>query len=191
MKFIELLKQLQEEYVDNHIVRKNGTILLAPGEMPKCKHMLFPALEEKLIKEFLIDEYELEFPKEYLEFLKEFNGANLFHEIIKKSKFSFAYPYLVLFGLPRTQPFGRPFDMEEPFDIRIEDFDNRHKNVPSFYLKCGCYCVHGDSRSIDIFIDTKTGKVSSYYRDTDTIVSVWENIDECLYRLFEELSRNN
>lgn len=187
MKFIEILNSLMKNYSENCLVRKNGTILLGPGNIPKCRHMLFPPLSEEYIKKFLLDEYNLVFPKDYLEFLLSFNGANLCSERVEINGFEFAHSMLVLFGLPRTQPFGRPFDMEEPFDIRVEDFDNRHKNIPLHYLKCGTYCHKSkEKESIDIFIDTKSGQINSFIRNTDILISKWKNIDECLCQLFEE-----
>lgn len=187
MKFVEMLNNLMKDYSEHCLVRKNGTVLLEPGKIPKCRHMLFPPLSEGHIKEFLLDEYKLVFPEGYLEFLRSYNGANLHWERIAMNGFEFAHSMLVLYGLPRTQPFGRPFDMEEPFDIRIEDFDNRHKNIPSNYLKCGSYCRKNEEKeNVDIFIDTKTGLVKSFIRNTDTLVGEWDNIDVCLCQLFEE-----
>ena len=70
MEFINILNNLKNQYADDCIVRKNETLLLGPGTMPKSRHMLFKPLNDEYIYEFLISQYNNPFPKEYIEFLK-------------------------------------------------------------------------------------------------------------------------
>ena len=123
-------------------IRDNGTILLFPGTIPNYRHMLFKPLDDKLIEEFLISQYVHKFPQSYIEFLKYSNGANLctakmWHNI-QKRRIPTACGLFTIYGLPRTQPYGRAPEMEEPFDMRIEDV-GRHDDIPSEWLKCGSY----------------------------------------------------
>lgn len=71
--------------------------------------MLFEALSQNLIDDFLVSHFSgITLPEDYIELLKTTNGANLFSVKINSGKFSFANSMLVILGLPRTQPFGRP-----------------------------------------------------------------------------------
>lgn len=199
MNFISLIEKLEEEFGDDKLVRKNGTILYGPGTIPKCRHMVFRGLEEEYIKEFVLDEYKLKFPPEYLELLRHLNGANLLNIKIsfeakkrfkaKKEKIEFAHSLLCLYGIPHTPPMGRPIDMEEPFDMRVEDYA-RHPEIPEQWLKCGRYANGGDAgNDTDIFIDTETEKVYSVNKNEKEIVSEWDSLDECLCSLWDLLSK--
>lgn len=186
--FIDEITKIREEHKDNCIIRNNGTILLNPMVIPKCRHMLFKPLDDSIINEFLCDVYEYNIPNEYIEFLKQTNGANLYYVKLKSKKYSFACCQFIMFGLPRTKPFGRPLDMEEPYDIRIEDL-SRHKNIPETWLKCGRYikdCKFDDP--IDIFIDTISGAVNSYKKDTDEFVNSWSSLNQCFCEILDSLS---
>lgn len=193
MEILKLLQSLKTEYSDNSIIRKNDTILLGPGKIPKAKHMVFPGLSYELIDEFLVSDYKHPFPTQYRDFLNHFNGANLFmFKIVSKTKgktLEFASKNLTIFGLPRTQPFGRPADMEEPYDVRIEDL-GRHKDIPDTWLKIGCYkkaFEFGDPA--DIFIDTGTERVFSCMRNDNNILQEWETLDACLCDIFKRVSQ--
>lgn len=193
MKILELMDNLQSEYTEDVIVRKNNTLLLGPGKIPKARHIIFPGLSPDIIDRYLITDYKHNFPMQYREFLRHYNGANLFmFKVITKArgkKLEFASKNLVVFGLPRTQPFGRPIDMEEPYDVRIEDL-GRHPNVPDTWLKCGSYkktFEFGDPA--DIFIDTTTEQVFSCMRNDDQVIECWESLDDCLCDLFDRVSQ--
>ena len=191
MNFLRILESLKEQYKDDIIIRKNGTVLLAPGTVPCAKHMLFEPLEDELIEEFLISECVLKFPKEYVEFLKYSNGANLcttkVWHTIKKKRIPTAGGFFTIFGLPRTQPYGRPPEMEEPFDMRIEDL-SRHEDIPKTWLKCGSYERLCDLFvKNDIFIDTETEKVYGCVRRENKIVDSWNNLDECFCSIYHSL----
>lgn len=173
--------------MDNYIVRKNGTLLLSPGKIPKSKHMLFNSLEDEYIEEFLVSEYSNEFPKEYINFLKYSNGANLFNVKIKNQKFEYAYAMFIIFGLPLTSPFERSLDMEEPFDVRVEDLA-RHEKISDKWLKCGTYIKDCDFRfNNDIFIDTETHRVFSCRKNDFEIVDSWNSLDECFCNIYNSL----
>ena len=189
MRICKLLDTLQSEYQQNTTFRKNGTLLLSPGRIPKAKHLLFPGLPSETIDEFLVSEYKYPFPKQYRELLHHYNGANLFMFRIQKGKLEFASTNLIIFGLPRTKPFGRPADMEEPYDVRIEDL-GRHKDIPDTWLKCGCYksaFVFGDPA--DLFIDTQTEQVFACMRNDSKVLEQWETLDACLSNIFERVSQ--
>ena len=119
--FLEKCENLIAEYKDNCRIQNNGTVLLNPGKMPRSRHALYKGLEQKHIKTFLVDAYENEMPKEYLELIEVFNGLNLFTVKInykgEKGEFSFACPRFMIFGIPRTSSQNRKKDEEEPFDI--------------------------------------------------------------------------
>lgn len=78
MRFFEMLDNLKNDYKNDYSVRKNGTILLCPGKIPRSRHMLFKPLCDKHIEEYLIEQYKNNIPKEYMDFLKYSNGANLY-----------------------------------------------------------------------------------------------------------------
>ena len=193
MDFINLLNSLKEEYKNDLLVRQNGTILLGPGTVPRAQHMLFKPLDDKLIEEFLVSQYVYKFPKAYIEFLKYSNGADLctvkMWHTIKKKRIPTASGLFTIYGLPRTQPFGRPADMEEPFDLRIEDL-RRHDDIPKNWLHCGNYIRNYDFHTaIDIFVDTESEKVNSCIRNTTTIVDSWDSLDDCfcsVYHSFDD-----
>ena len=194
MKFLEVLDSLKEQYQDNMKIRDNGTILLVPGIVPRARHMLFKPLDDKLIEEFLISQYVHKFPQSYIEFLKYTNGANLcttkVWHTIKKKRIPTAGGLFTIFGLPRTQPYNRPPDMEEPFDMRIEDL-GRHDDIPGEWLKCGTYTRNYDMHSeTDIFIDPKDERVYACIRNQNAVVDSWNNLDECfcsIYHSFDDM----
>ena len=196
MEFFCILDALKEEHKNNSVVRENGTILLSPGQIPRAEHMLFKPLTDELIDEFLISQYKYSFPREYISFLKYSNGANLcmvrlLHFIKKKRKVECipaASGLFTIYGLPRTQPFGRPTDQEEPFDLRIEDLA-RHDDIPEYWLKCGSYTRNYDfHKTYDIFIDTQVGNVYSCIKNDNKIVENWKNLDECFCAIYNSFN---
>lgn len=189
MKIIDRIERIKEEYSDDYVVRKNGTLLLGLGKIPNCRHMIFKGLELRNLNEYIISEYKLNFPPEYAEFLQYANGANLAKVKIKSSSgVEFAYNLLSIYGLPLTPPFGRPLDMEEPYDMRVEDLA-RHPNLPKSWLKCGSYIRDNDiHKDVDIFINTEDGRVYACYKNECKIVDEWDCLDECLCNIFDALS---
>ena len=194
MEFFSILESLKEQYKNDMKIRDNGTVLLMPRSVPRARHMLFRPLDDKLIEEFLVSQCVHKFPKSYIEFLKYTNGANLctikLWHTIKKKRIPTAGGLFTIFGLPRTQPYGRPPEMEEPFDMRIEDLA-RHDDIPSEWLKCGTYTRNYDMHEeTDIFIDTKDEKVYACIRNQNAIVDSWDNLDECfcsIYHSFDDM----
>ena len=187
MKIIKLLQELRDDYASDFSKRKNGTMLLGPEKVPKCRHMLFAPLSEENINTYLISEYKNEFPREYITFLKKFNGANLYFVKLNAGKISIAHPMIVIFGLPLTAPFGRPLDMEEPYDLRVEDLA-RHVDIPMSWLKCGTYIKDYNFKiTHDIFIDTQSKKVFSVEKNKKDVVEEWENMDQCVCDLYRRL----
>ncbi len=186
MKFICLLEDLKKQYENDIGIRRNGTMLLGPGKIPRSRHMLFvPLLDEHI--GYLVDAYQNDFPEEYIEFLKYSNGANLFCVKLTKTV-TFAYSMFSIYGLPMQPPFSRPDDEEEPFDLRIEDFA-RHENIPGTWLKCGAYIkdeIFG--RMINIFIDTETKHVYACEKNKSEILDDWDSLDECFCSVFESLA---
>lgn len=188
MHFNDLLRELKVAFASDCLVRTNGTLLLSPGKIPKCRHMLFRPMRDNDILSFLVSEYRGVFPKEYIEFLQCSNGANLYYVKLTTSAHSIAYPMLTLFGLPMTPPSGRPLDMEEPYDIRIEDLA-RSRNIPNTWLKCGTYIREYDFKTIyDIFVDTTSKQAFSTKKNDSIVVEHWENLDDCLCSIFSRLS---
>lgn len=188
MKFINILNELKKQYENDCIVRKNETLLLMPGKIPKSRHMLFKPLKDEYIEEYLIDVYRNKIPDEYIEFLKYSNGACLYSVKINSGKIQYAYGLFTIYGLPLTPPYDRPQDMEEPFDVRTEDLC-RHEDIPESWLKCGKYIKTFDLDMIyDIFIDTETSKVYSCIRNQCEIVDSWNTLDECFCSIYESLS---
>ena len=188
MKFFKILDALKEQYKDDMKIRDNGTILLHLGTGPRARHMLFKPLDDTLIEEFLISQYVHDFPTMYIEFLKYTNGANLcttkVRHNIKKKRIPTAGGLFTIFGLPRTQPYGRPLEMEEPYDMRIEDL-SRHEDIPNSWLKCGTYNRNYDLHSeTDIFIDPKDEKIYACVRNQNKIVDSWDNLDECFCSIY-------
>ena len=191
MRFFVILEKLKEEYADNCIVRKNGTILLGPGKIPKCRHMLFAPLSDAKIKKFLIAEYANHFPEPYIQFLKYTNGANLCMVKMNTSRHSFASSGLTIYGLPMTQPYSRPQDREEPYDVRVEDL-GRHESVPNTWLKVGSYYDRSVKPHImnEIFIDTETDQIHACPKLKADIVANWDSFDDCLCELYQTAIKN-
>lgn len=186
MEFLNLLNELRDAYSDDCIVRKNGTLLLHPGQIPNCRHMLFQPLPQEMIEEQLIAKYKNVFPAEYISFLQYANGANLFTVRVKMENFSLAQCMFVLYGLPLNPPYSRP-DGEEPYDVRIEDLA-RHKNIPQSWMKCGRYIQSADFNApIDIFINTADAKVYACEKNKQEILAQWNNLDECFCDIFASL----
>lgn len=187
--YAKRLESLKTEFSGDCITRKNGTLQLCPGKIPKCRHMLFVGLSDKLIKEFLADGYKNKFPEEYRQFLRYTNGANLYTVKVNTSNgLSFAHNLFTLYGLPRTQPFGRPNDMEEPYDIRVEDL-GRHKETPQTWLKFGSYCIGGNVNvDTQLFIDTESGKVYACNKNESAVLDTWDSFDECFGSIFDSLA---
>lgn len=184
MRIFTLIDDLKRRYENNNLTRKNGTILLGLGTIPNAEHMLYKGLPYETINDFLISEYNHKFPDQYAEFLQYSNGADLFIKKLSKGKIHFASVHLSVYGLPRTQPFGRPADMEEPFDVRIEDLA-RHPRIPSNWLKCGRYKTEiGFGNEAYFYIDTKTEQVYACRKDDYKIIESWANLDECLCDVF-------
>ncbi len=44
MKIISMIDELQSQHVEHITIRKNGTILINVGTIPKAQHMLFEGL---------------------------------------------------------------------------------------------------------------------------------------------------
>lgn len=188
MKFIKYIQNLKDEYRKNFIVRGNGTLLLGPDKIPNCRHMLFQPLMDNYIQSYLVSEYKNSFPKEFIEVLKCSNGANLYSVKLNSEGVSFAHSMFVIFGLPLTSPFGRPFDREEPFDIRVEDLA-RHDEISDKWLKCGTYIKeYNFNIQNDIFIDTETNQVYACEKNRNTVVDSWTSLDNCFCSIFEMLS---
>lgn len=188
MKFFKILDTLKEQYKDDMKIRNNGTILLMPRAVPRARHMLYKPLDDKLIEEFLVSQYIHKFPQTYIEFLKYTNGADLcttkMWHTIKKKRIPTASGLFTVYGLPRTPPYSRDPEMEEPFDMRIEDL-SRHDDIPTEWLKCGSYTRNYDFHSkTDIFIDPKDEKVYGCIRNQNDIVDSWNNLDECFCSVF-------
>ena len=192
MKFIKILEELKRSYINNICVRNNGTLLLGPGTSPRSEHMLYAPLTDKILDEYLVFQYKFAFPKEYIEFLKYSNGADLcivkmWHNI-KGKKIPTASVLFTIFGIPMKSPFARPQDEEEPFDVRIEDLA-RNDKIPEHWLKCGCYNRDYDFNNLyDIFIDTNTGKVYSCIKNKSDVLDSWESLDDCLCDIYASFS---
>ena len=188
MEFIKKLECLKTEFLKNCVVRKNGTILLEPNIIPNCRHMLFKPITKEYANKYLIKEYKNNFPDEYLHFLFYTNGANLFNVKLNIQSFKIAHPLFVVFGLPLTPPLGRDQDMEEPFDLRIEDLA-RHKDTPETWIKCGTYIKdYNFDVQNDIFIDTTSNHVFSCHKNQKDIIDNWNSLDDCLCDIFDSFS---
>ena len=185
MEFFSLVDELKEKHKSNMLLRKNGTLLLNPGKIPKAQHILYKPLTTALIEEFLVKSYSNVLPMQYIRFLKYSNGIELFMFKILTGRFEFAGSNLTIYGLPKTQPFGRPADMEEPFDIRVEDL-RRHDDISNKWLRVGTYRFKYESGGeADIYIDCDTQRVFSTIRDKSDIKEQWDSFDICLCDLFQ------
>lgn len=189
MFIFEKIESLKEEYKNDIRTRRNGTVLLGSDQsLPLySRHMLFKPLSQELIEEFLINEYVYTVPKQYITFLKYSNGISLFTTKRKIRGYRIARPTFTVYGIPRTQPFGRASEMEEPFDVRVEDL-GRHNDIPDNWLKCGSYTKDTDfNTTFDIFVDTATERVYSCIRKDSKVVCEWNDFDSCLCELFDIL----
>ncbi len=189
MLIFSKIDALKEEYKSDCRIRQNGTVLLGSDKtLPLySRHILFKPLTQGLIDDFLISDYKYNVPAQYITFLKYSNGMSLFTTKRKIAGFRIARPTLTVYGIPRTQPYRREPEMEEPFDIRIEDL-GRHDDIAENWLKCGSYTKDSDFNvTYDIFIDTASNRVYSCVRNDNKIVCDWNDLDTCLCYLFEVL----
>lgn len=189
MKIIDYLENLKEDFKDDTVTRKNGTLLLAPGRVAKSKHRLFRQLPEEILNDYLIAACRNPFPEQYAEFLRYSNGASLFCVRLKSDNADsgFVVSMLEIFGLPFTPPQQRAKDMEEPYDVRIETL-RRGDKISDKWLKCGVFFKKCDFHNrMDIFIDTVTQKVYSCEDRKDKINDEWNSLDECLCEIFDSL----
>lgn len=189
MLIFSKIDALKEEYKSDCRVRKNGTILLGSDKtLPLySRHTLFKPLTQNLIDTFLVSDYRFEVPDQYISFLKYSNGMSLFTTKRKIAGFRIARPTFTVYGIPRTQPYGRDPEMEEPLDIRIEDF-GRHDGIAENWLKCGSYTKDSNFNvTYDIFIDTASNRVYSCIRNDNRIICDWNDFDSCLCNLFDDL----
>jgi hypothetical protein len=189
MLIFSKIDQLKKEYISDCRIRKNGTVLLGSDkDLPLyARHTLFKPLTQDLIDEYLINNYKYHIPDQYIAFLKYSNGMSLFTAKRKFAGFKIASSIFTIFGIPLTPPFVRSQEMEEPFDIRIEDL-GRHDDIAENWLKCGSY-KKGSNLYVtyDIFIDTTTNRVYSCIKNDNKIVSEWNDFDLCLCDLFDDL----
>ncbi len=196
MKIISMIDELKAQHAEHITIRKNGTILINVDTIPKAQHMLFEGLTDALIEKYLSAAYKNKLPNEYVELLKYTNGMALFMfkiqttTQIKKGRkteekvLEFAGTNLSVFGLPRTQPFGRALDMEEPYDVRIEDL-RRHDSIPDSWLQVGRYVFkHSMGGEASIYIDCDTQKVYATLLDDFEVIEGWDSFDTCLCDLF-------
>lgn len=191
MRIMSLIDDLKKEYRNNAILRRNETLLLNPGKIPKAQHILYKPLPYDLIDEYLVQVYSNTLPTQYIEFLKYSNGLELFMFKILTGKFEFAGSNLTLYGLPRTKPFDRPVDMEEPFDIRVEDL-RRHDDIPNTWLRVGTYQLKYElGGEADIYIDCDSQRVFSTKRDKCSIEEQWDSFDICLCDLFYRAQKSH
>jgi len=191
MEFFSLVDELKERHKSNTLLRRNGTLLLNPGKIPKAQHILYKPLTTELIEEFLVKSYSNALPMQYINFLKYSNGVELFMFKILTGKFEFAGSNLTIYGLPRTKPFDRPADMEEPFDIRVEDL-RRHDDIPNTWLKVGTYRLKYQlGGEADIYIDCDSQRVFSTIRDKSNIKEQWNSFDSCLCDLFHRAQNSH
>ena len=66
MEFINFLDKIKNDYSDDCVVRENGTLLLKPQTIPKCKHMFFKRLKNEYLNEYIIPYFDgLSFPNDY------------------------------------------------------------------------------------------------------------------------------
>ncbi|MBQ4617915.1 MAG: hypothetical protein IJB27_06030 [Clostridia bacterium] len=184
MEFLNNIDSLIENYKGSCIVRENGTLLLNPGVIPICEHMIFPAMSKSYYKRNLLDRYKLPFPNSYLMLLEHFNGANLYTVKLNTPKHSFASILFSIYGVPSTPPFSRAPQMEESFDVRVEDL-SRHPMTPDTWLKCGAYTRNYEfGIRTDIFIDTQTERVYACPKNEFDVVESWDTLDNCFCEIF-------
>ena len=188
MKIFEKIEALKVQYGNDSLLRKNGTLLLGIGTIPKARHTLYKGLDDIVIKKYLIDQYKLPFPKSYANFLNHFNGASLYNIRTIISGVKCVKTNLSIYGLPLTPPQSRAPDMEEPYDVRIESL-GQHKDLPDRWLKIGRYTTGYDFKVLcEIFVDTGDGCVYGVKKKTDIIVDKWNNLDDCLCAIFDSFS---
>ena len=189
MEFLKLLEEIKREHQADTLVRRNGTLILSPGTVPKARHMFFEPLTDEEIQEQLVSQYVNEFPQEYIEILKYTNGCDLYwltlHTLYQKRKKtvpgSQAGSVLTIYGLPRVPAYDRPKDEEEPYDLRVEDMDRPGDLIPETWLAFGCCRMStrfGDQASL--YIDTVTHHVHACVMRKGTHLKEWNSLEECL-----------
>lgn len=182
--FLDIIANLKETFACDSMERKNGTLLLGPNGIPNCQHMIFAPLPVQYIETHLVAESYYPFPTEYAALLQHMNGANLCRVRIRMVELCFAYDLMTIFGLPLLPTGQRVQDLEEAFDVRIENLA-RHPDLPHNWLKCGTYIRNYDFQvTNDIWIDTSSGKVYACPKNTAKIVDSWDCLDDCLCSVY-------
>ncbi len=189
MKFIKKCNELIMWYGDDYIKRKNGTLLLKPGKIPRAQHIVYAPLSMELIEEHLINAYKNKMPEEYVNLLSHFNGMTLYMvKVNYNKKFTFASSRLNIFGLPLTPTSLREEYGEEPIDVRMMDIE-RHTDIPQSWLRVGSYEKYVEEDiPYDLFIDTNNDRVFCCKHRTAKVEQEWESLDECLCEIFDYLS---
>lgn len=191
MKIEEIIENLIKKHADCLVTQKNGTMLLQPGLIPKCRHMIFKGLAPEILNEYLRNEYKEHFPEELAQLLTVYNGFILYWVKLRaEPQIEFAASLITVYGLPMLPPYERPKDEDEPFDIRIEDL-RRHKRIPKHWLKFGDFINEYRFDPVtELYCDTKTGAVYAVNRGDYMVVKSWNCIDESLCELASNCSNS-
>jgi hypothetical protein len=109
----------------------------------------------------------------------------------RTEEFDISWPLFDIYGVSLTPPFAQQPDMEEPYDLRVEDLA-RHPEIPETWLKCGSYTRNYNFNVLtDIFIDTATGQVYACEKNQKEIVNQWSNLDECFCSIYHSFDGRN
>lgn len=188
MKFVEKIKKLCDSYDLKQCGKKDRARLYGVYENtpPLAEHIVFEPMPTHIMQR-MVDNYKLDFPKELLELFKNMNGAEFFWTIkyMGAKKIRIPVSKLTIYGIPITNE----REHLEPFNISVEDL-GRPKGTPEEWLKFGSYYrPERLSERLDLFANTKNGKVYAIEHDRENccVEQEWDSIDECLCGIFDLL----
>lgn len=190
MHFFKKCEKFIKMNQEDQVIQSNGTILLNVKNRLKAKHIIHKGINVDYINKYLVNGYKNVFPENYILFLNKFNGMALFRvKITVAPNIAFEHARLLLFGLPLKTYSERTVDEDEPFDIRVQDQLDRHKEIPNHWLKIGQYNKNIETElTYDIYIDTDSGKIYLSEYKKYKVDYTWDDLDKCLCDLFDSLT---
>jgi hypothetical protein len=151
----------------------NGTVLL--GHIPHVgEHAYLHELHAGLLPEVIekmAREFEITFPAEYLSFLSNYNGLNLFQGALS------IYGY-------RTSYDRTDFNARQPFSFEEKNIYSRPIDSDKFDFFIGSYNWDGSS----VYINPNQSGVFRRARNSSKILNKWESISDLINSEIKRIS---
>ncbi len=137
----------------------------------KYLHTIYPKLSQ-LEEAVFLKELSLILNEDYLCFLREHNGLNLFSDS------------LVFYGFGRIIKNGVPLSSRDPNNpLPFHLFDENGRRINASKIKIGSVCETG------LFMNNSTGVITRISKEGNAI-DEWKSIDDCLSELYSKLIKH-